>query len=257
MRSATPKVMHKVARRADARPRDPRGAGGGRGPHGGGGRAGCRRRSRPLSARRRRRRRCMCRPSGSGRRMRCSRRGRRSRRRRTTSIVLYGDTPLITAATLKALRADAREGRPRRARLHAGRPGRLRAAPHRGQAAHRDPRGEGREPGGAGGPALQCRGHGVPRRAAADAPEDRQHERQGRILPDRPRRARQRARRRRSRCSRPTPTRWSASTTARELAAAEALFQRGARRGGDGRRRDADRAGDGVLLATTRSSAAT
>ena len=42
-----------------------------------------------------------------------------------------------------------------------------------------------------------------------------------------------------------------------ELAAAEALFQRAARREGDGGGRDPDRAGDGVLLATTRGSAAT
>ena len=167
--------------------------------------------------------------SGSGRRMRCSRRRRRSRPRPTTCIVLYGDTPLITAETLKALRPDAREGRPRRARLHAGRPGRLRAAADRRQAAHRDPRGEGRDARGAGGPALQCRGHGVPRRRCC--------------------RCSGRSATRTPRANTTSPT-WSSSPTRAkktvtvleadadevagvndraELAAAEALFQRGAR----------------------------
>ena len=110
-------------------------------------------------------------------------------------LVMYGDTPLVTAATLKKMRAALARGadlvvlgfRPadplRYGRLiMQGR--QLTAIREFNDATRRRTRHR----------LLQCRRHGLLRRHRRAAPEaDRQRQCQGRILPDRPRRTRQQA----------------------------------------------------------------
>ena len=77
-------------------------------------------------------------------------------------LVMYGDTPLVTAATLKKMRAGAcPRCRPGGAGLPPGRSGPLRPADHGWQTARCDPRVQRRHAGGARDRLLQCRRHGV------------------------------------------------------------------------------------------------
>ena len=164
-------------------------------------------------------------------------------------VVLYADTPLVTAATIRrarqALAARRRRGR---ARLPPGRSRRLRPPDHRRAPARRHPRGQGRQRRGTRRSACA-----TPASWPSAAPillptpeEDRQRQRQGRVLPDRRRRDRQprqaQGRRRRGRRRRGRRRQFARPACPRR----GALPAPGAREG-DGRGRDPDRAVDRVV----------
>ncbi len=227
--------------------------------HGRGRRRACGRgRSRPRRCCRggagasRRRSRSSCSASGSAPRMRCWRRARRWRRRPTTSLVMFGDTPLIRAETLAAAARRARRRcSGRRARLPPGRSDRLWPAGDGQERACRHPRGRGRQRGRARHRPLQWRPDGARRRACArDSRTDRQRQRQARILSDR--RGRDRPRhgaeggRDRNAGGRSARHQHQGATRRSGSGAAAAPA-----RGGDGGRRHAGRAGDGVPVEPT------
>ena len=138
--------------------------------------------------------------------------------------------------------------------FEAAEPDGLRALHRARRRARRDPRGEGRQRGGAGDPPLQRRHGGDRGRArAANCSTGARRQRRARILPHRPRRDRRRGagsraiarmagRRGGDGRQRPRAARRRRGRDAAQLA-----------RAGDARRRDADRAGDGVPVAGHRA----
>ncbi len=131
-------------------------------------------------------------------------------------LVMFGDTPLIDAG--RADRGAAEAGRRcwrRGHRFPHGQSDRLWPTDRKGRQAGRHPRGEGLLRRGEKDRLLQWRPDGGGRQPCAEAARSgRQQERQGRILPDRYRRDRQRRKGSMSSPPRPVSRTRSASTTA-------------------------------------------
>ena len=171
-------------------------------------------------------------------------------------LIVYGDTPLIRAATLARLRAPLAAGAAVAVLgFQAGRSDRLRAAHRRRRQARRHPRRTGRQRQRARDRFVQRRNHGACGRAdVGHSGADRQPQPQGRILSDRCGRDRARpearcgrGRSRGGRCARhqhQKPARRSGSGSAAASAS-----------GGARCRRHPGRAGDRVSLCATPSSA--
>ena len=197
MRSATPKVMHEVAGRSLLGHVLGAVRGAGRDARGRGGRAGPEAVEDEAQARAAEGASSSCRRSGSGPRMRCSRRGRRSRGGADDILVIFGDTPLMQRrdAEAAARRID-HEAQRRRARLPPGRSGRLRAADHAtASSSSRSARSkDASDRSSAGSISAMAALMALARRAwRSISRPHRQRQRQGRILSDRRRRPRERA----------------------------------------------------------------
>ncbi len=175
-------------------------------------------------------------------------------------LILFADTPLVTAGDYRApcARALAARRRRRGARVHGGRSFRLwPSAPGRRRPPGRDSRGKGRERDRAGDRLCNAGLMALDGAGRLALLERRQRQRQGRILSDRRRRARARRRARRRASSLADETEVLGVNDRVQLAPGRGRGPGAAAPRGHGRRRDPDRAGDGVSLLRHANSAAT